>query len=134
MACDKDGNIIDPFNGQEDLKKGIIRAVGDPNTRIQEDALRMLRAIRFSAKFNFAIDDELYEAITNNSALIQNISFERIESELTKIITTNHPEKFLDLYYTGITQYIIPEFDKEMDCEQNTIWHDYNVGIQKCQV
>ena len=129
MAADKDGNIVDLFGGQEDLKNGIIRAVGDANERIEEDALRMMRAIRFSAKLGFIIDEELFNAIKKNASLIQNISYERIEAEVTKIITSDYPEKFLDLYYLGLTKYIMPEFDEMMKCEQNTPWHLYNTGI-----
>lgn len=129
MAMNKDGNIVDLFNGMKDLEDKIIRAVGDPEKRIQEDALRMLRAIRFCAKYNCGIEESFKNAIKNNAYLIQNISSERIESEISKILTSNHPEKFLDLYELGLTKYIMPEFDKLMTCEQNTPWHIYNVGI-----
>lgn len=129
MACDIDGNIIDPFNGQKDLENHIIRAVGKAENRIQEDALRMLRAIRFSAKLGFEIDSELKQAISDNAKSINKISEERIESELTKIITSDNPEKIIDLYELGVTKYILPEFDKMMECEQHSPWHLYNVGM-----
>ena len=129
MVMDKEGNIKDFFDGKKDLDNKIVRAVGNPNKRFQEDALRMMRAIRFAAKFGFELESELYEAIKSNAHLIKNVSYERIESEITKILTSNHPEKFLDLYTTGITKYIMPEFDKMMETEQNTPWHLYSVGM-----
>lgn len=129
MAMDKEGNIVDLYNGIQDLKDGIVRSVGDPNERIQEDALRMLRAIRFSARYGFHLDEDFRNAIKKNAHLIKNVSYERIESEVTKIITSNNPEQFLELYNLGLTQYILPEFDKMMNCEQNTIWHNLNVGM-----
>lgn len=128
MVMDKDGNIKDLFGGKEDLEKKIVRAVGDPSQRFQEDALRMMRAIRFAARFGFDLEPTLYEAIKENAHLIENVSYERIESEISKILTSDHPEKFLDLYDTGITKYIMPEFDKMMETEQNSLWHLYSVG------
>ena len=129
MAMDKDGNIVDIYNGRTDLTNKIVKAVGNPEKRIQEDALRMLRAIRFSAKYGYEIDKDLYNAIKNNAHLIQNVSCERIENEVTKILTSGHPEKFLELYNLGLTKYIMPEFDVLMNTPQNTPWHIYNVGM-----
>lgn len=129
MAMDKNGEIVDLFGGKKDLEEKIVRAVGDPETRIQEDALRMLRAVRFSAKYGCEIEENFKEAIKKNAHLIKNVSFERIEAEVTKILTSDHPEKFLDLYNLGLTKYIMPEFDEMMMCEQNTPWHLYSVGM-----
>lgn len=129
MAMDKNGDIVDLFGGKKDLEEKIVRAVGDPETRIQEDALRMLRAVRFSAKYGCEIEESFKEAIKKNAHLIKNVSFERIEAEVTKILTSDHPEKFLDLYNLGLTKYIMPEFDEMMDCKQNTVWHKYTVGM-----
>ncbi len=98
MACDKNGNIIDPFNGRNDIKNGVIRAVGNPDKRIREDALRMMRAVRFAAKYGFDIDDKLYQAIKTHAEKIKRVSMERISSETSKIITSDHPEFFLELY------------------------------------
>ncbi|MGL4742320.1 MAG: CCA tRNA nucleotidyltransferase [Sarcina sp.] len=81
----------DFFNGQEDLDKKLIKAVGDANKRFNEDALRMLRAIRFSAQLNFEIDKKTYEAIQTNAHLIKNISMERINIELIKILKSTIP-------------------------------------------
>ena len=91
MAMDIQGNIIDPFNGQEDLKYGIIRAVGTAEERFREDALRMLRAIRFAAQFNFTIDDITSKAIKDNANLLSNVSKERIISEYSKILDCENP-------------------------------------------
>ncbi len=129
MAMDKDGHIVDLYGGKNDLTNKTVRAVGNPDLRIKEDALRMLRTVRFSAIYGYDIDKELYNAIRKNAHLIQNISYERIENEVTKILVSNHPEKFLELYNLGITKYILPEFDALMQTEQNTPWHLYNVGI-----
>lgn len=129
MAMDKDGHIVDLYGGKNDLTNKTVRAVGNPDLRIKEDALRMLRAVRFSAKYGYDIDKELYNAIRKNAHLIQNISYERIENEVTKILVSNHPEKFLELYNLGITKYILPEFDVLIKTEQNMPWHLYNVGI-----
>ena len=85
---EKDG-VIDYFNGIEDLENKIIRAVGEPNKRFQEDALRMLRAIRFAATLDFRIEENTLQAIKTNSNLILNISSERIRDELCKMIISN---------------------------------------------
>lgn len=129
MVMDKDGNIKDLYGGMKDLDNKIVKCVGDPNERFQEDALRMMRAIRFAAKFGFELDEDVYAAIKKNASLIQNVSFERIESELTKILTSDHPENIVDLYYTGIMDYIVPEFSKCMQTQQNSKWHCYDVGM-----
>lgn len=84
MAMDIDGNIIDPFNGQQDIKDGVIRAVGNPERRIKEDGLRILRAIRFEATFDFWMDMSLSFQIASNPQLLQNLSEERITGEIIK--------------------------------------------------
>lgn len=91
MALTLDEEIIDLFGGKEDIQNEIIRTVGDPNHRFAEDALRMLRAIRFSAQLNFQLEEKTSEAITNNATNIQNISVERITNELEKIWLSDFP-------------------------------------------
>ena len=86
LACDIDGNIIDYHDGIKDLHKKIIRTVGDPNKRFQEDALRMLRAIRFMASLKFKIDDQTKDAILENAKLIKNVKIERINKEVMQIL------------------------------------------------
>ncbi len=120
--------LVDLFNGMDDLNNGIIRAVGDPLERFGEDALRILRAFRFSAQLDFSIDEETKKAAEYLRQDLKQISAERIRDELTKLITSGHPERLNDLYESGITGVILPEFDKCMGCEQNNPHHLYSVG------
>ena len=91
MAYSDEGGLVDAFQGQEDLKKGIIRCVGDPMERFKEDALRMLRAVRFSAQLGFEIEERTAEAIRRLAPTIGKVCTERTQVELTKMITSNHP-------------------------------------------
>ncbi|WP_332834142.1 CCA tRNA nucleotidyltransferase [Clostridium perfringens] len=101
----------DCFNGKEDLKNKLIRCVGDPDKRFSEDALRMLRAIRFSCQLNFKIEKLTAESIKKNFKLIKNISMERIQSEFTKIILSNDPDRGLMLLRKlGFSDFLIEEF------------------------
>lgn len=112
LAYNNKVGLIDYYNGIDDLKNKIIRAVGVANTRFNEDALRMLRAIRFSSQLNFTIEENTYLAIKNNSSLLQNISKERINSELCKILLSNNCEKGIeDLLNTNLLHYIIPSLE-----------------------
>lgn len=120
--------FVDPFNGLEDIEGRIIRTVGDPASRFTEDALRMLRAIRFSAQLDFSIEGPTLMAIKNNSALIEKISCERIREELTKILISPIPQRFELLYETGLLKYIMPEFESCFKTEQNHPCHIYNVA------
>lgn len=107
MALTKDEEIIDLFGGKEDIQNGIIRTVGDPNHRFGEDALRMLRAIRFSAQLNFQLEEKTSEAITQNASTIQNISVERITNELQKIWLSAFPINALkEIEKTKIGQWL----------------------------
>lgn len=87
MAINQFGDLIDPFNGYNDLVSGIIKCVGNPDKRFEEDALRMLRAIRFSFRYNFSIEEETLKSIYRNRKLISNISAERIHMELQEILS-----------------------------------------------
>lgn len=133
IAMDQFGNVIDPFNGQEDIKNKRINTVGNPLDRFSEDPLRMLRAIRFSAKLDFTLDDEVLNVIKENAEKITLISQERLKDELTKLITSDHPEK-IDLLTKrnsqnkSIADYIFPELQAMVDCEQNSPHHIYDVG------
>ncbi|WP_058485848.1 CCA tRNA nucleotidyltransferase [Defluviitalea phaphyphila] len=124
----KDG-FIDPMGGIEDIKRGIIRCVGNPDKRFEEDALRMLRGIRFSSQLNFKIEDKTLEAIKKNAHLISYISAERIKEELDKILLSDYVEKFIMLYNTKISNYILKEMDQCFKTEQNHPHHVDNVGI-----
>ncbi len=107
---DDNYKLIDPFNGKKDLEKKLIRAVGDPNERFKEDALRLLRTIRFATQLCFQIEEKTLAAIQTDAALLQNISFERICDELLKILASDYPyDGILLLKNTGLLQYILPE-------------------------
>lgn len=128
MAYNDSYGIVDKFNGMEDLKNGIIRCVGEPEERFQEDALRMLRAVRFSAQLGFYIEERTKDAIKHLAPTLRRISAERIQVELVKLLVSNHPEQILTAYETGITKVILPEFDTMMETPQNTPHHKYCVG------
>lgn len=119
----KDGfDVIDLFNGQEDLKKKIIRTVNDPNDRFTEDALRMMRAIRLEAVLGptWKIEEKTLEAIKNNAKLLEKISQERIRDELMKIIMSKNAAKGIEsLRNSGLLIYIIPELEEGYEIEQN---------------
>ncbi|MBI5045092.1 MAG: HD domain-containing protein [Candidatus Levybacteria bacterium] len=111
--------IIDPFNGQDDLDKKIVRSVGDPNERFKEDALRLMRAIRFAAQLNFEIEKETLLAISNDSQLLDGIANERIHLELIKILASEYPyEGILLLKNTGLLAYILPELLEGINISQ----------------
>ncbi|MBP7768229.1 HDIG domain-containing protein [Candidatus Woesebacteria bacterium] len=102
--------LIDPFSGQLDLENHIIRTVGVPALRFNEDALRMLRALRFSVQLNMRIDAATFSAITDNNSLLKHISFERIRSEFLKMLSSEYPKAAVELLdETGLLAYIIPE-------------------------
>jgi tRNA nucleotidyltransferase (CCA-adding enzyme) len=124
--------IIDLFNGQKDLQKKIIRTVGDPEERFSEDALRMMRAVRFSSVLGFAIEKKTLESIKKNSKLLSYVSQERIKEELQKIILSNSPSEGMDLLHeTGLNNFIIPELEKGVGVKQNRhhIYTIYNHSI-----
>ncbi len=106
--------IIDTYNGQKDIEDKVIRTVGNPDERFNEDALRMLRAIRFSSKLNFTIAPEVTKSIKKNKSLINKISKERISSELTKTLQgPNRIYAIKELQKTGLLTEIIPEVDNK---------------------
>jgi tRNA nucleotidyltransferase (CCA-adding enzyme) len=121
--------FIDPFGGMQDIERKMIRAVGDASARFREDALRMLRAVRFSAQLAFSIDDKAIQAIQESSRLIKNVSIERIRNELTKILVSPCPMRFIMLRDTHILQHILPEFEVCFHTVQNHPYHIYNVAI-----
>ncbi len=120
--------FIDPFEGIEDIKRSIIRTVEKPDKRFEEDALRMMRCIRFSAQLNFKIDAMTIKSLKKNSKLITKISNERISDELTKILLSDRVEVFELLKDVGLLQYIIPEFNKCFYFLQNNPHHIYDVA------
>lgn len=124
---DKDG-MVDAFDGIGDLKRGIIRCVGEAEERFSEDALRMLRAVRFAAQLGFVIEEETRRAVCMLAPNIAKVSAERIQVELIKLLTSEHPELILTAYETGLTKVFLPEFDEMMETEQRNPHHVYSVG------
>lgn len=111
MAYNDRNGIVDEFDGIGDLKRGVIKCVGNPVHRFNEDALRILRAVRFAATLNFTIEKETEQAITSLAENLQKISKERIQAELEKLIMSDHPEKLRTACETGITKVIFQEID-----------------------
>ena len=113
------GQIIDLYKGQEDIKDKVIRCVGEAGDRFTEDALRMLRAIRFASQLHFSIDYSTIQAVVDNSNLIRNISSERIRDEFIKIIESDDSTIGVAMMSKfGLLKYIIPELEEGVDCEQ----------------
>ncbi|MGL4874207.1 MAG: CCA tRNA nucleotidyltransferase [Clostridium sp.] len=120
FAYNSKEGLLDFFNGLDDLKNKTIRSVGDSNIRFNEDALRMLRAIRFSSQLNFNIAESTFDNITKNSSLISNISYERIRDEFCKILSSNNPKFGIELLLSsGLLLNIIPEFKNCTDVNHN---------------
>ena len=120
IAMDTDKKIVDLFGGQDDLASKIIKTVGNPDERFGEDALRMLRAVRFSTTLNFVIEEKTAEAIKKNSALLKAISQERIRDELVKIIMSSRAHEGVELLRElGLLQFIIPELLENYGVSQN---------------
>lgn len=128
MAYAHQTGVVDLFGGMEDLKAGIIRCVGEAKERFSEDALRMMRAIRFSAQLGYTIEDKTKEAIGELAKNLQKISAERIQVELTKLVTSDHPETLRVAYETGVLDVILPQLKIAMETEQNHPHHCYSVG------
>nr|WP_297703582.1 CCA tRNA nucleotidyltransferase [uncultured Butyrivibrio sp.] len=128
MAYNEEEGLIDRFGGIDDINAGIIRCVGNPIERFSEDALRIMRAIRFSAQLGYEIEEETKKAIIELAPTLEKISAERIQVELVKLLISDHPDKMRDAYELGITKVFLPEFDACMKTEQNNIHHCYNVG------
>jgi tRNA nucleotidyltransferase/poly(A) polymerase len=123
--------FIDPHHGQQHIEKKIIAAVGNPDKRFSEDALRLLRAIRLASELGFLIEENTRKAIIKNASLIKNISWERIRDELFKILASEHPaEGILFLRNTGLLKYVLPELDKCFSIPQKSPkrHHIYDVG------
>ncbi len=128
MAYNEQSGLVDEFGGLKDIENKVIRCVGDAGERFTEDALRMMRAVRFSAQLGYEIEEKTSAAIGKLSERLRLISAERIAVELTKLAVSPHPEKLRTAWKTGITKIILPEFDRCMETEQNNPHHCYNVG------
>ncbi len=123
--------LTDPFNGQADLKSKLIRAVGNPSKRFQEDALRLIRAVRFASELEFEIDQKTFQAIKQNASLIKDVANERIRDELFKILASMNPYiGTIKLREAGILQIFLPELEKCFGIVQQGPKHDrvYDIG------
>ena len=141
-ACKEDGlfrksilkGVVDLYGGLEDLDKSVIRCVGNPDERFDEDALRIMRAVRFAAQLGFEIDPSTRAAAAKHAEELREVSAERIEVELTKLLLSDHPERLIDMYEMGITAVVLPEFDRMIETKQNTPYHKYDVGRHTIEV
>jgi len=119
--------LIDPYQGQKDIKDKIIKAVGSPEERLNEDALRILRAIRLATVLGFSIDKDTEEAIKKTASKLEKISMERIRDEFVKIIMSDHPKSGILLAHKlGVFKYIIPELEEGITIDQNQA-HSFDV-------
>ncbi|MDD6736133.1 MAG: HD domain-containing protein [Clostridiales bacterium] len=128
MAYSPVRGFVDNYGGTEDIQNRIIRCVGNPENRFKEDALRMLRAVRFAVCLDFEIEPETAKAIRKCAVLIKNVSAERILGELNKILLSDRPERISLLYDTGLMRFILPDLCSCFRTEQNNKYHVYNVG------
>lgn len=128
MAYNPRTGLVDLFGGQKDLEQGAIRCVGNANERFTEDALRILRAVRFAAQLGFEIEDDTKLAITKLAPNLSKVSQERIQVELTKLLMSKHPEQIRTAYELGVTAVVLPELDAVMNLPQNNPYHCYTVG------
>mgnify|MGYP002413152080 CR=1 FL=1 len=128
---DNTETIIDPFNGSDDIKRKLVRAVGDPTERFREDALRLIRAVRIATQLSFQIEEETLNAIKSHAPLIHKIAKERIHDELMKIMGAENPVHGVELLReTGLLEEILPELEKTFGVEQKSPQrhHKHDVG------
>ena len=128
MAYNEQTGLVDLYGGLQDIDRGMIRCVGEARERFTEDALRMLRAVRFSAQLGYQIERDTKKAIQELSPSLRRISAERIQAELVKLVVSDHPDYLRTAYETGITAQFFPEFDLCMETKQNNPHHCYHVG------
>lgn len=132
--------ITDPFGGQEDLKNKIIRAVGNPDKRFTEDALRLVRAIRIATQLGFSIEEKTFSSIMKNASLITNIAQERIRDELFKILSSDYPADGITLLYNaGLLTHIIPELIEGREVAQAKhhvydVWTHLIESLRHCEL
>lgn len=128
MAYNENAGLVDAFGGIEDLQQGVIRCVGNAWERFGEDALRMMRAVRFCAQLGFAMEEQTAKAIQELAPSLKKISAERIQVELVKLLESPHPDWIKKAWELGITAIILPEFDRIMEQPQNGSHHIFSVG------
>jgi tRNA nucleotidyltransferase/poly(A) polymerase len=128
--------LIDDFGGEDDIKSGLIRCVGNANERFGEDALRMMRAVRIGCQLKFAIEDETFAAISDNTEKLKLVSGERIRDELLKIMGSDYPaDGYLLLRNTGLSKIILPEMEEAFAIDQKSPGrhHIYDVGTHSVE-
>lgn len=128
MAYNDEDGLVDIFGGMEDLEQKVIRCVGDAMSRFSEDALRILRGVRFAAQLGFTLEEKTSEAMKTLAPDLQKISMERIHTELVKLLLSDRPDTLRTAYQLGITAWFMPEFDRIMETTQETPHHMYTVG------
>ncbi len=128
MAYNESAGLVDAFDGMGDIRRGMIRCVGCARERFTEDALRILRALRFSAQLGYEIQEDTEEAIRELAPSLAAISAERIQTELVKLLLSHHPDYLRRAYDMGVTAVILPELDRCMKTPQNHPHHCYTVG------
>lgn len=133
MAYNDTEGIVDIFGGMEDLKRKVIRCVGNAKERFGEDALRIMRGVRFAAQLGFSLEEETKAAMEELAPTLEKISAERIQTELVKLLVSDSPELIREAYQLGITAVILPEFDEMMRTGQETKYHRYDVGEHTVQ-
>ncbi len=126
MAYNDKKGIIDIYGGQSDINNKLIKTVGNPNKRFKEDALRIMRAIRFASVLSFDVETDTKKAIFENKELLKNVSYERIFKELSKLLLGDNVFNVL-VEYKEIIAVIIPELEPILTLQQNTRWHIYDV-------
>lgn len=130
-----ENKLIDYVGGEADLRAGILRAIGDPEKRFAEDHLRLLRAIRFAARFKFQIEPKTWEAIRAGAAMIRTVSAERIRDELNRIFTVPKPEKGLDLLdQSGLLVHVLPDIAALHGVEQPPQFHPEGDVFEHTQI
>lgn len=128
MAYNEEKGLIDLYDGIKDIERQQIRCVGDPRERFHEDALRIMRAVRFCAQLGYELDPDTAAAVKELAPTLSKISAERIQTELLKLVLSPHPDYLLLAYRYGVTAVVLPEFDRCMETEQKNPHHCYTVG------
>ncbi|MDK2807827.1 MAG: hypothetical protein PWP24_561 [Clostridiales bacterium] len=129
MAYNHKDGLVDAFEGLQDIEKKIIRCVGNPKERFEEDALRMLRAVRFAAQLGFSMEQNTKDAISRMAPSLVKISQERVRVELDKLLMAKSPKLLLEAAALGITKVVLPEFDAMQEQEQLNPHHIYSLGM-----
>ena len=126
MAWHPERGLCDPFGGLDDLQEGVLRAVGDPDARFQEDALRILRAVRFASQLGFAVEPKTAAAMRRQLARLDCVAAERVRAELTGLLCGRFAQRAL-LAFRDVIGYALPELTPMFDCDQQNPHHKYDV-------